>query len=205
MSDSRGRRGSPGELVRMQVALTASGGLLIIVAIMTCLFIEEPSWRPGISFFGVAAGIAAGILSAFYVGRGLEVTIEQRDRALREEKISRAFALAQRWNEPNFAKLREDWRALLDEIEGKDAAVACGIVEGDHHKKTVAADVMNFFEEVAFAARSAVADMETLKNVHRSIVVHYYSTISPWIEKVRRDRRQPTAYEHFEWLTNQWK
>jgi len=193
----------PGEVMRLQVPLRTSVLLFIVILLLTYLYIVEQSWRLGIEFFGTAVGIEAGILSAYYVGRGLKISIEQREKALTEEKISRAFALASRWNEPNFAKLREDWRALLIEVTGKNENEVCDILQNDHHKKTVASDVLNFFEEVAYAARSGVAEIETLKNVHRSIVVKYYSAISPWILRIRRD--QPTAYEHFEWLRDQWK
>jgi len=195
---------SPGEIFKLQFPVTVSLLLLIAILLLTAGFIWVPNWRSQIEFFGISAGVGAGILSAYYVGRGLQITIEQRDKALSDEKISRAFSIAARWNEPNLARTREQWRRLLDEIEGKDAAEVCDILNRDPHKKAVAADVLNFFEEVGYAARSGVIDMGTLKNVHRSLVIHYFSTILPWIEKIRRDKHQPTAYEHFEWLSDQW-
>jgi Domain of unknown function (DUF4760) len=195
---------SPGQIVKLEVPLTVSILLLVSVIVLTIIFVWKPTWRPGIEFLGAATGVAAGILSAYYIGRGLKITIEQRDKALIDERIARAFGLAQRWNEPSFAQVREHWRSLVDEIDEQNANEVCAILE-DMHKKTVAADVLNFFEELAYAARSGVAEMETLKNIHRSIVVRYYSVISPWIDKIRRDGPQPTAYEHFEWLRNQWK
>jgi hypothetical protein len=205
MFDQNGKENNkpPGEIIKLQVTVTASIVLFVAVLLLTLLYVKEESWRPAIVFAGTGFGIEAGILSAYYVGRGLKVTIEQRDKALTEEKISRAFVLASRWNEPNFAKLREDWRALVTEVTGKDEHAVCEILERDHHKQTVASDVLNFFEELAFAARSGVAEMDTLKNVHRSIVIRYYSAILPWIARIRRN--QPTAYEHFEWLRNKWQ
>jgi len=195
---------SPGEIIKLQVPVTMSVLLVILVVMLTVLFARNPMWRPEIEFFGASIGIAAGLLSAYYIGRGLKITIEQRDTSLAAEKVARSFSLAQRWNEPNFAALREDWRSLIEEIDEKDAKEVCAILQ-DQHKKTVAADVLNFFEELSYAARSGLADLETLKNIHRSIVIRYYSTISPWVEKIRRDGPQPTAYEHLEWLRNQWK
>ncbi len=196
---------SPGEIFKLEFPVTVSVLLLIAIVGLTACFVWLPAWRPQVEFFGISAGVAAGILSAFYVGRGLQITIEQRDRALNDDKISRAFAFAHRWNDPTFAELREDWRALLKEIDGNGEAEICRILDGDHHKQTVAADVLNFFEEVSYAARTGVADMETLRQIQHSVVVHYFSTISPWIEKRRRDKKQQTAFEHLEWLANQWK
>jgi hypothetical protein len=203
MARLNGKTSSPGEIVKLHVPVTASILLIVAVALLTVLYSQEPTWRSNIRFLGAATGVAAGILSAYYVGHGLKITIEQRDRSLTAEKISRAFLLASRWNEPNLAKLREDWRAIVTEVSGENENDVCDILEADGHKKTVASDVLNFFEELAYAARSGVADMDTLKNVHRSIVLRYYAAITPWIARIRRD--QPTAYEHFEWLRDQWK
>ncbi len=195
---------SPGEIVKLQVSLTVSILLGGAVIVLTALFVLKPTWRPGVVFFGAATGVAAGMLSAYYIGIGLKITIHQRDKGLVDERVARAFELAQRWNEPNFAEVREHWRSLLDEINEKNANEVYAILE-NKHKKTIAADVLNFFEELSYAARSGVAEMETLKSVHRSIIVRYYSALSPWIDKIRRDGPQPTAYEHFEWLRNEWK
>ena len=94
---------------------------------------------------------------------------------------------------------------LLKEISGKGDSEACTLLANDEHKKTVAADVLNFFEELAFAVRSGFADNETLKKIHRGLALHYYSVISPWINRIRKDNHQQTAYEHFEWLRDAWK
>jgi Domain of unknown function (DUF4760) len=195
---------SPGEIVEVRVVVTASILLLISVVALTCIYVKEPTWQPGIRFFGGAAGVAAGILSAYYVGRGLKVTIEQRDRALKDDKITTAFDLARCWNDPNLTQLRAEWRGVLDEVDGKTGDEVCEILR-DRQKRTVATDVLNFFEELAYAARSETADIETLRNILRSIVERYYSAMSPWIDRHRRDKHQPTAFEHLEWLRNQWK
>lgn len=194
----------PGQIMKVQIPVSISLLLVLTVIVLTALLAYKSEWKLEIEFFGAAMGVAAGILSAYYIGRGLKVTIEQRDRALIDDKIARAFTLAQRWNEPNLARVREDWRKLVAEVDEKAAHEVCLVLQ-DHHNKTIAADVLNFFEELSYAARSGVADMETLKQIHRSIVVRYYSAMMPWIEKIRRDGPQPTAYEHLEWLRNQWK
>jgi hypothetical protein len=195
---------SPGQFVRLEIPLTVSVVLLIAVIASTFVFVYKTAWRPGIEYLGAATGVAAGILSAYYIGKGLRITIEQRDKGLVDDKIARAFSFVQRWNEPNLAEVREHWRYLLDEIEEKNANEMCAILQ-EKHNKAVVADVLNFFEEFSYAARSGVADMETLKSLQRSITVHYFTVMSPWIDKVRRDGPQPTAYEHFEWLRDQWK
>jgi hypothetical protein len=193
-----------GKIVQVRVVVTASILLLVSVVALTYLFVKEPAWQSSIKFFGGASGVAAGILSAYYVGRGLKVTIEQRDRALTDDKISRAFSLARCWNDPNLTELRARWRAVLDEVDRKTGDEVCEILR-DHGKRTVATDILNFFEELAYAAESGTADIDTLRNLLRSVVVRYFDAMLPWIERHRRDKHQPTAFEHLEWLRNQWK
>ncbi|PYX63774.1 MAG: hypothetical protein DMG78_31300 [Acidobacteria bacterium] len=36
-------------------------------------------------------------------------------------------------------------------------------------------------------------------------MVHKPGSGHPWIDRYRKDKNQPTAYEHFQWLTNLWK
>lgn len=205
MSEHEKQHQNPGEIMKLEVPVTASILLFIAIVLLTFLYIKEATWRPGIKFFGASAGIAAGVLSAFYVGRGLKITIEQRDRLLADDAISRAFVFVQRWNDPNFASLRSDWRELLDEIEGKTGTEICSTLKGNHKKRTTVADVLNFFEEMSYAAKSGVANEETLRLLLPSVVERYFSAIWPWVERLRTDRHQPTLYEHFEWLRNKWK
>ena len=199
-----GSKKSPGDVVKLNVVVTFALLLAIAVIVLTWIFAAKPSWQPAMKFLGAATGVAAGILSAYYIGSGLKVTIEQRDQSLLDEKISRAFKFARSWNDPNLTDLRAKWRAVLDEVDGKTGDEVCHILT-DHAKRTVATDVLNLFEELAYAARSGVADIETLRNVLRSIVERYFSAMEPWITRHRRDKHQPTAFEHLEWLRNEWK
>lgn len=195
----------PGEILRLEVPISVSVTLILAVAILTIVYSMWTDARSTIKFLGASIGVAAGVLSAYYIGRGLRVTIEQRDRALTDEKISRAFGLLSRWNDPNFAELRKKWRVLLEEIEGKTDDQVCEVIAPHIDKRTVIADVLNFYEEMGYAARSGVVDLETLKQLFKSIVIRYYTSIRPWIEKYRKEKHQETAFEHFEWLKKQWE
>jgi hypothetical protein len=195
---------SPGQILKLEIPLTVSIVLVLLVLGSTALFAWKPDLRPVIEFFGAASGVAAGILSAYYIGRGLKITIDQRDKALADDQTSKAIDFARHWNNPNFAQLRASWRALLEEVDGKTEDEVCTILE-DHAKRTVAIDVLNFFEELSYAAKCGVADMETLREILGSILVRYFSAVYPWIERHRRNKHQPTFCEHMEWLRNEWK
>lgn len=195
---------SPGEIFRVQVPVAVPILLIAAVALFTLLYALWENARPTIRFLGASAGVAAGLLSAFYVGRALEVTIEQRDRALKGERVSRAFSFLERWNDPNFASLRSDWRKLLEEMKEKNSEEVIGILHS-HEKRTVAVDVLNFFEEAAYAARTGAADIETMKGMFRTVVERYFSTPQSWVDRHRKEKHQTTLYEHLEWLRDQWK
>lgn len=205
MAKQSNRSQVPGEILRLEIPLTVSAVLIAAVAVFTIFYALWEDARPTIKFLGAAIGVAAGVLSAYYVGRALKISIEQRDQAIIDQKIERSFGFAYRWNDPKFVTLRAEWRELLKELEAKSPDQVCDILESDNHKRTVAVGILNFFEEMCYASRSGVADAETLKNILKTITVRYYSAFQPWIEKYRKDRHQGTAYEHFEWLWKQWK
>lgn len=201
----RSKKGEgPGEIFRLEIPLTLSIVLILAVVALTVMYAWWDDARGPIKFFGAAAGVAAGVLSAFYIGRALKVTIEQRDHQLIERKIEKAFEFAHRWNDPSFAEFRSDWRRVLQELQKANPNQVCNILE-DAEKRTVVADVLNFFEVMGYAVRSGVADLTTLQKIFRRMVEDYYAAVQPWIDHRRREKAHPTLYEHFEWLRNQWK
>lgn len=196
---------SAGHVVKIEVPITWSVILVLVVVAFTLLYALWEEARSTIRFVGAATGVAAGVLSAIYVGRGLQITIEQRDQALTDEKIHKAFGFVQRWNDPNFATLRAEWRKVLAELDKQTDEKIWEIVSSDAHYRTVVADVLNFFEEMAYGAKSGVADADTLKKLCGSVIERYFSTVRPWIERRRNEMHHPTLYEHLEWLRNLWK
>ena len=78
------------------------------------------------------------------------------------------------------------------------------LLKGDMEKRTVVADVLNFFEEMAYACRSGAADLTTLRTVFNFVALKYYRTARPWIE-FRRKEESAQAWAEFEWLCDQWK
>ena len=117
--------GQPGKL-RLPLEISLPVALGILVVLLTVMYAFNKDWRPTITFFGTATAVAAGISSAYYVAlkvratvEQLRITVEQRDRAIKDQKVSLALDFLRRWNDPNFATLRAEWRKLLREVDGK--------------------------------------------------------------------------------------
>jgi hypothetical protein len=160
--------------------------------------------------FLIAAGALAGALaSAHYAWAALKATLQQRDEVLNEQKaaaekqkVAAALLFVQRWNDPNLATLRKDWRELADTLE-KDPSRVPELLKVDIAKRTVVADVLNFFEEMGYAVRSGAADPKTLGVIFDFVALKYYRVARPWIEFRRRESAK--AWSEFEWLCDQWK
>ncbi len=201
----------PGELVNIKIPVrvsipikvTVTALLIFAVAVLTYLYAAYPEWRQTITFLGIACGVAGTILSAFYVGYNLKESIDQREYARREAKVTRALTLASRWNDPLFRRNRREWRPLLVTLKGKSDEEVVAIIKADPKNSDLINEVLNFLEEVGFNGKIGYADMDTLRGLFRSLVVGYYAAVEAWITE--QQRKQGTAYEHFKWLRDQWK
>lgn len=198
----------PGEVLNIRIPailikVTVPALLILAVAVLTYLYAVYPEWRQTITFLGIASGVAGTILSAFYVGHNLKESIDQREYAMREAKVTRALTLASRWNDPLFRRNRRDWRPLLATLKGKSDEEVVAIIRNDPKNADLVAEVLNFLEEVGFNGKIKYDDMDTLRGLFRSLVLGYYAAIEAWITEQQGE--QETAYEHFKWLRNQWK
>jgi hypothetical protein len=191
-------------LAQVSFRIKTVGLALAFVVLLTLLFhYGDMRTQETLKFFVPVGALAGGALSVRYAWLGLRTGLEQRQRARTEQKIAMALTFVQRWNDPNLAKLRKDWRELIDGMLADPSGVPA-LLKGDMEKRTVVADVLNFFEEMAYACRSGAADLTTLRTVFNFVALKYYRTARPWIE-FRRKEESAQAWAEFEWLCDQWK
>jgi hypothetical protein len=176
----------------------------VLVAGLIAAYVLWPTGRDIVTFSGAGIGAGALTLTAFYTARALHVAIKQTESVLKYEKIQRALKYSERWNDPNFGDLRAKWRTLVKEVDGKPPNEICSILE-DLVKRTVAVDILNFFEEMSYAVKTGVVDDDILRKLFKSVCIHYFSCIQAWIVEYRQKKNQPLAWEHFEWLKNIWQ
>lgn len=192
------------KIPQFPVSVTALVGVAVVV--LTVWF-----WKGGkdvretLTFFVLAGALAGGAVSAFYLWAGVKTAILQRRASAEEQKIQFALLFVTRWNDPNMAETRLAWRKLIEEIETNQTGIVA-LIKDDVVRRTIVADVLNFFEEMGYAAKSGAADCETLRESFYSVVLKYFKIARPWIEH----RREPplsstTAWTYFEWLSDQWK
>lgn len=177
-----------------------------LVAVATVAFWKgDRNSRETLNFMVLAAAVGAGSLSAYYVWAGLKTSVAQRNAIIREEKINRAIAYLTRWNDGSNSDVRIKWQAVLAELESEPPLTPATLLT-DMGKRAVVASVLNFCEEMGYAARTGSADKETLEALFKGLYLRYFKATRPWIEFRRTGAGgSAKAWSHFEWLCDQWK
>lgn len=177
----------------------------LAVAVLTLTFWRgSQQTRDTLTFFVLAGALAGGGVSAFYVWAGVKTAILQRQATAREHKILFALDYLTRWNNPEMGDLHRNWRQLTGEIERNPGGIVA-LIKDDLDKRTTTVNIMNFFEEAGYSARSGLADLPTLKACLGALAVRSFKITRPWIDYRRESDRVSTAWNHFEWLADQWK
>ena len=201
----------PSKLGTIKFPVFASLLLLIAVAILTIIFHLCSKWRDTMTF-GIGAGaLAAGALGAYYLGRGLSETIRQRSESISEQKIARteqkiarAFDFIRRWNDPSLAQIKAIFREIIESGKAHVAEHVEQLIQNDRTKRSAVVEVLNFFEELAIAVHTGVADNETLYRGFRGPLREYHATLQDWIKQHRSSKQRPTMWEEVDKLVNEW-
>jgi hypothetical protein len=201
----------PGKVGTIKFPVFASVLLLIAVVILTIVFHLCNKWRDTMTF-GIGAGaLAAGALGAYYLGRGLSETIRQRSESISEQKtarseqkIARAFEFHRRWNDPALAQTKAIFREIIESGRAHVAEAVEQLIQNDRAKRNAVVEILNFFEELAIAVHTGVADNDTLYRGFRGPLREYHATLRQWIEQHRSSKKRSTMWEELEKLVNEW-
>lgn len=194
----------PGKFGNISFPVTASLILALLCAAAIWLFWAYPAQRE-IWKFGIdAVTLAAGMLSAYYIGQGLLQTVQQRDRGLKDSQIAAACRFMERWNEPDLAATKDTFRQIIDSGKAHNAEYVQQLL-ADSEKRIVVVEVLNFFEEVALIANMGLADDTTLKRYFIGALSSYHATLSPWIKAHRASLARPTMWCEIDELLRRWQ
>lgn len=189
----------PGEVFRIPGFSVTK--LLILVGmaiILTILFYEYGQLRTTIVFGASALGVAGAIYSALLASENLQGVIKHR-------QLDFSFGYMVRWNDPAFSKLKHRWREILEVIRGRSPEDIEKLLNENKEDRTTAVDVLNFFEEMAIAIKFGTADELILREAFHGIIIDYYSTAEPWIERHRAAKARPRFLCELEELRDKWK
>ena len=184
-----------GELVRLRASVRVTVPLILfgLAAIFSAAYAYQPEWRDNLKFMGAAFGVAAAIQSVYFAQRSLQATVEDR-------QLNAACEYFQRWYGPDSKDLRDKWRVIAGQIEGKSAAQITEIVAGNADNRVIVGELLNFFEELGYAVRRERIELEMMRDLMGTVLKGTYRRLQPWLVEYRRLNSQPTAWEHFEWL-----
>jgi len=194
----------PGRFGKVSFPITASLILFVVCVFVTWLFSAYPTQRETIKFGIEAVTLAAGMLSAYYIGQGLLQTVVQRDRSLKDAQIATACRFMERWNNPDLATTKDIFREIIASGKAHNADYVQEALK-DTAKRIVVVEVLNFFEEVALIANMGLADDPTLLRYFEGALRSYHTALSPWIQTHRASQARPNMWCEIDKRLQRWE
>jgi hypothetical protein len=186
--------------------ITASLILAVLVLGATILYWVLNCDHREVEKFGIEGlTLAAGLLSAYYIGKGLRDTVAQRDQEMQQRKIASSLRIIERWNQPDFAKMKQQFRDLIESGKAHDANYVENELTTKSETRTVVVEVLNFFEEAALVANIDYADDATLKAYFLGALTDYFTTLEPWIKQHRASKSRPNMWCEMENMLSRWR
>ncbi len=111
---------------------------------------------------------------------------------VQNRRASAAARFAERWNNPDFCKIRR----AIGPIIRQEREV------GDADRSNLAI-MLNFFEEMSISVSLGEAQELMLRKFFKSAVIQSVTVLGPWIAE--RQKFQPTAYGEYLKLVRRWR
>jgi len=179
-------------------------GITTFIAALTLIAVHfyESKYRDTLNFAVTTLATAAGISSAVYALRGIEINLE-------DKKIDRTLRYIQIWNDPSYfsvrqiaAKIHKELKPLLDDTESNEYM---NQIYADAQKKQEIVNILNFLEEMSMCVHFGLVDEKSLKEFYRYIVCTYCDTFTLFVHRSRKERNNPKLYIHLTELCEQWR
>lgn len=207
------------------IPITAWGVAVVLAVIAIGCYITLPQ-RRGLTKFSVSVLAATGaIVSAFYIGRSIEIDTAYRKKQMEVEaahrkkefeeildfrKKERAHSYILQWASPSFAIHRKSLRSVakvISEAENSDRPnVIRQFLKENPPLEERVITIMNFLESLAVAVKEKWVDEEVIKDYYLLIFTRIYESLDPWIEDMRRrrDDKDKVLFEAFESVSRRW-
>jgi len=144
------------------------------------------------------------LMGAIYLARGLILTAQQREDAIRQKKAENAWRYLERWNNPQYHYVKMAGVKVIKMNETEKAETVTVKINEDGTFRSNVTDLLNFFEEMAIAINMGVADEDTLKRSFRGLLHLYCMALEDFIKQRRSKFNNPRIFLEIENLYTRW-
>lgn len=192
--------------IRLTVTLPPKliGIMLAVWAAFVAAFIIYPAYRAAIVFGASSLGGLGALAGAFYLARGLILTAQQQEDAMRRKEMENAFRYLERWNNPVFHHLKIAAGRVIEIQEKQGAEAVTDELNKDAIFRSNVTDVLNFFEEIAIAINSKIVDEKTLRRAYRGLIHMYCMALEDFVVHRRQKFSNPRLFVEVENLHKRW-
>ncbi|MEG4229370.1 DUF4760 domain-containing protein [Microcoleus sp. N9_B2] len=193
----------PDGFLKISLNLTMGIGITTFIAALTLIAVHfyESKYRDTLNFAVTTLATAAGISSAVYALRGIEINLE-------DKKIDRTLRYIQIWNDPSYFSVRQIAAKIHKELKPLDDTESnehMNLIYADAQKKQEIVNILNFLEEMSMCVHFGLVDEKSLKEFYRYIVCTYCDTFTLFVHRSRKERNNPKLYIHLTELCEQWR
>lgn len=194
----------PDGFLKISLNLTMGIGITTFIAALTLIAVHfhdsKLKYRDTLNFAVTTLATAAGISSAVYALRGIEISLE-------DKKIDRTLRYIQIWNDPSYFTVRKIAAEIYNDLKNLDPQKRTDYINklyGDADKKQEIVNVLNFLEEMSMCVYLGLVDETILKEFYRYIVGTYYATFKLFIDLSRSDKNNERLYINLTNLCARW-
>lgn len=197
---------------KVKFTVTINGVWIAILLSITAISIYSVFSKDGkeISDFTVKTfGVAAGIVSALYVGDNINNAAAARREEEELRKTDRALKYISKWNDPSFYMVRDVVSSITPIIKQEDDANKHSRLVYDHVCENYSLDqkvndILNFLEEISIAVNKDLVNQDLIKEFFSFIFERYAFVFAYYINEKRRLRNNTSMYKNFTELNDKW-
>lgn len=171
--------------------------LLAACALVGLYHYSAAKYRSTIIF---GTSVLGGVLTIW----GLLQSAENLRRANYERKLEASARYVERWNNPSYLELKTKWRELNSSVENFTPEEIAAMLERDLEKRITVVEILNFFEEMAVAILTEMADEKLLKRTFCIAIRKAYQRYGHWIDVHRTNRNARAYWSETQTLYERW-
>lgn len=192
----------PDGFLKISLNLTLGIGVTTMISALALIAVHfgQPKYRESLNFVVTTFATAAGISTAVYALRGIEIGLE-------DKKIDRTLRYIQVWNDPSYFNARKLAAEINNDLKNLDVYKRNEYINqlyANTEKKQEIVNVLNFLEEMSTCIHKGLVYEGYLKEFYRYILCNYCETFKLFIDTSRREKHSPRLYIHLTELCEQW-